>query len=285
MKPIKITIVGSGPETDAPTVDDLLGQLRDVVELMRDLERAVAEPGENIEIEWRVTDARRSSPLAIEVTPFPKHYGMNITRRDESIRQKASAGLSSLLFGADRPAYFNDQIVKRAEHIYERVTANLNATQIDFGVDLPPIIISPQNARIAIGNAVRLQKPEEKPYREFGSVEGYPSSVERDGLGRPLLWMRVRLNGDNIKCVLRGAALAEIGRRQVRDIIEAGNRVLVRGLIYYRTPGKISSIDADSLEFLRRSGLPQIEDIINKEFTGGKRSEDYLEEVRSGKPS
>ena len=190
-----------------------------------------------------------------------------------------------MLLNGGRPVYFNDQIVKHAEHIYERVTANLNFTQIDFGLDLPIVTISPQTAKIGVGNAVRLQKPEEKPYREFGSIEGYPSSVERDGLGRPLLWMRVRLNGDNIKCVLHGAALTEIGRRQVRDIIEAGNRVLVRGLVWYRTPGKISSIDADTLEFLRRSGLPQIEDIIDKDFTGGKRSEQYLEEVRSGKPS
>lgn len=47
-KPIRISIKGSeNTGTDAPTVDDFLGQVRDFLDVLKGVEKAVSDDGEN----------------------------------------------------------------------------------------------------------------------------------------------------------------------------------------------------------------------------------------------
>ena len=60
-------------------------------------------------------------------------------------------------------------------------------------------------------------------------------------------------------------------------------RLQVTGLIFYKGPGPVDYIEADDVRFFRpRTELPQIDAIIDEDFTGGLRSEEYLERVRNG---
>src|SRR5215472_14243848 len=93
--PIRLTIRGRDAETDAPTVEDLLAQVGDWFSILRSVEQAIAEDGSS-EIEWRVTGASKSSPLAFEFTPFPRQYGMNIETRTREVKEQISAGLRML---------------------------------------------------------------------------------------------------------------------------------------------------------------------------------------------
>ena len=59
-KPIIFTVRGTDRfGDDAPTVEDLLGQIETWIGVLRNVEEAVAEGGRP-ELVWRVTDARKT---------------------------------------------------------------------------------------------------------------------------------------------------------------------------------------------------------------------------------
>jgi hypothetical protein len=276
----KIRISGSGAGTDAPSVEDLLDQVRDYLEILHGVEEAVAEDGA-LAIDWRLVDASRNSPLALECQAFPKNYAVNIDRRAELVMNCTAKGFQLLQTTAERPEYFTDKVLTKARGIFDRFTNGLNLTEVDFGEGLPPILITPVIARGAAANTDRVLKPVSKPYREFGSVEGYFHGVERDGFGRKLLYVRHRVTGDIIKCIVSGKALMEVERHQIAEIFH-NRRVQVTGMLHFKSLGRLSQVEANEVRFLRsRSELPQVNDIIDRDFTGGMTSEDYIEEMRN----
>lgn len=276
----KIRISGSGAGTDAPSVEDLLDQVRDYLEILHGVEEAVAEDGA-LAIDWRIVDASRNSPLALECQAFPRNYAVNIDRRAELVMSCTAKGFQLLQTTAERPEYFTDKVLTKVRGIFDRVTNGLNLTEVDSGEGLPPILITPVNARWAAANTDRVLKPVSKPYREFSSVEGYFQGVERDGFGRKLLFVRHRVTGDTIKCIVSGNALAEVERQQIAKVFH-NRRVQVTGMLHFKSLGRLSQVEANEVRFLRsRSELPQVNDIIDRDFTGGMTSEDYIERQRS----
>ncbi|GEO39450.1 hypothetical protein SAE02_35980 [Skermanella aerolata] len=280
----KIRISGSGAGTDAPSVEDLLDQVRDYLEILHGVEEAVAEDGA-LAIDWRIVDASRNSPLALECQAFPRNYAVNIDRRAELVMDCTAKGFQLLQTTAERPEYFTDKVLTKALGIFDRVTNGLNLTEVDFGEGLLPILITPVIARGAAANTDRVLKPVSKPYREFGSVEGYFQGVERDGFGRKLLYVRHRVTGDIIKCIVSGKALMEVERHQIAEVFH-NRRVQVTGMLYFKILGRLSQVEANEVRFLRsRSELPQVDDIIDRDFTGGMTSEDYVERQRNSRAS
>jgi hypothetical protein len=279
--PIRFTIRAQNAETDAPTVEDLLAQIGDWNSILRGVEEAIAEDGVS-EIEWRVTGASKNSPLAFELTAFPRRYGMNIQRRTKQVKEQISQGLSVLRSKPERPSYFTEPVLEKAERLFERVTNGLSLTKIEFGDDLPSIEITPPEAKLAARNITAVRKPKEKPYREIGSLEGALQRVERDGYGRPLLYVKLRVSGETVKCIARGSAESEVEHHEIADIWK-NKRVRVFGTIYYKALGQITQVESDAVQFLRpRDELPRANDIIDENFTGGLKSEEYLERLRNG---
>ncbi|HXZ00413.1 MAG TPA: hypothetical protein VEI03_10460 [Stellaceae bacterium] len=279
--PINLTIRGHNAATDAPTVEDLLGQVEDWFNILLGVEQAIAEDGVN-EVEWRVTNARMNSPLAFELTPFPRKHGMDVEQRVKLIKEYTANGLVALRSKAERPTYFTEPVLKNAERLFKRVTNGLSLTAINFGDDLPRVEITPSEARAAIANTNAVLMPKDKPYRETGSIEGTLTKVERDGYGRPLLFVKLRLDGEAAKCIVGDAARTEVERHEIGDIWK-NQRIRVFGVIYYKGLGRIAQIDADNVQFLpAKDELPSAKDIIDEKFTGGLRSEEYLERLRNG---
>jgi hypothetical protein len=279
--PIRFTIKAQNAETDAPTVDDLLAQIGDWNSILRGVEEAVAEDGAS-EIEWRVTGASKSSSLSFELTAFPRRHGMNVERRTTQVKEGISAGLSVLRSKPERPSYFTEPVLERAERLFERVTNGLSLTRIEFGDGLPPIEIKPPEAKLAARNITAVRKPKEKPYREIGSLEGTLQRVERDGYGRPLLWVKLRVSGDTVKCIARGSAQTEVEHHEIADIWK-NKRVRVFGTIYYKALGQITQVESDAVQFLQpREELPRASEIVDENFTSGLKSEEYLERLRNG---
>jgi hypothetical protein len=280
-KPIRITIRGQNADTDAPTVEDLLAQVGDWFAILQGVEKAMADDGAS-EIEWRVTGASKQSPLAFELTAFPRHHGVDIEQRTKLVKEQASIGIGALASKAERPSYFTDQVLASAERLFQRVTNGLDLTTIDFGDELPSISITPPTARTAANNTLAIREPNEKPYQEIGSIEGTLQGVELDGYRRPILYVKLRLDGETVKCVAKGESQAEVERHRIADVWK-NQRVRVLGVIHYRALGRIARMTADIVQFLPPSEhLPSADDITDDEFTGGLRTEEYLERLRSG---
>jgi hypothetical protein len=277
---IRLSVKARGA-SDSPTVDDLLDQLRDWFELLKGVEEAVAEDGTQA-IEWRIISASTNSPINFEAAPFPKEFAVNIERRAELVTRQAAYGLRQLQTSGERPSYFTNKVLVRAEKLFERVTNGLEQTTVDFGPDLPALDLTPKAAREAVTNTRSVLEPKNRPYKEQGAVEGYAQSIERDGWGRPIFWIRDRRTSESVKCFVTGAALDELETHQIRDVWR-NRRVQVYGLLHYKGLGQLTQIEAISVRFLRdRRELPDISDIADETFTGGLRSEEYLDRIRDG---
>jgi hypothetical protein len=276
--PIKITVRGTDANGhDAPTVEDLLGQIEDFVQILLGLERAMAQDGQG-QIAWRFTNITKNSPLVFEITPFPRQHAMNIDDRVKQVVSYASAGFNMLAQTGERPAYFSEAMIGKAEKIYARVTNGLAETTIDFGdaQAVPPITISPQNAVAFADHRAKLRMPLPGPYRELGSVEGFVVKVEKDGYGRPIIWLRTRLDQQTVKCVADGDALSRIGHLAIEDVW-AGVRIRVFGELTYKTLGQLEKIKADAVQFFESDqALPSIEAIVDPHFARGVESVAYL---------
>ena len=283
--PIHISISGHNAETDAPTVDDLVGQVGDHVSIMRAVEEALADDGTS-EIEWRVTNAKKGSPLELEITPFPRRHGVDIEQRVHKVKEHTAGGLALLAANAERPSFFNDRVLEKVERLFQRVTNGLNLTKVDYGPEIQRTVeITPSIARAAVSHISAVRAPKEKPYRELGSVEGFLKGIDRDGFGRAIVYVKLRLDGEIVKCLVSEIAESEVERHQIGDVWK-NRRVRVAGTIYYKSLGRISKVDADVVQFLRRRDeLPSSSDIINKDFTGGLASTEYLEKLRNGELS
>jgi hypothetical protein len=187
--------------------------------------------------------------------------------------------------GTERPSYFGDETIKLVQRIFERVTNGLDETKIDHGPDLPKIDLTPALARTAAQNARAVLTPPEKPYKEQGSVEGVIRTIGRDGFGRLVLWIHVRLTGADVKCVLTGDAEAEMGDYRIRDIT-ANKRIRVYGTLQYKGRGALNQVEGVKVRFMRsKSELPELDDILDPDFTNGLRSEEYLRQLRDGELS
>lgn len=280
--PIKITIQGRASlGVDAPTVEDLLSQIQDFVAVLRGVEEAVAD-GKGEEIEWRVTDVTKNSPLTFEVTPFPQRHAMNVDNRAQEVVAATTKGINALARGTDRPMYFSDTLIGKVEKVFDRVANGLSETIIDASAyhDVPQISVTKASAPSALANLHQFRRPEPISYRELGSVEGFITRVELDGYHRPIVWLRHRLDGQMVKCVSKARGLDRIGHYEVAEVLK-GLRVQVFGLINYKDLEKIASIEVDGVHvFVEDSDLPDIADIVAPDFTGGIEAVQYLRRLR-----
>jgi hypothetical protein len=278
---IKLRIRARGV-TDSPTVEDLLDQIRDYFEILSGVEEAVAKDGRRA-VDWRVVKATTNTPIEIELAAFPADFGINIDRRVDKIAHYTATGLDALQTRGDRPDYFTDNVLTRAERFFSRVTNGLDQTIVDYGPDLPSLELTPAHAKRAVANARAAITPKARPYKELGSVEGHIQKIERDGFGRRILWIRERLAGETVKCLVSGEAERELEHHQFKDVWRF-RRVRVYGTLCYKGLGLLKEVDAIRVRFMPfdNNELPTVDDILDKDFTGGLTSEEYLARLRDG---
>lgn len=279
--PIRVTI--SGPEdggADAPTVEDFLGQVRDFLELLRGVEKAVEADGRS-DLVWRVTDASMNSPISVELTPYGVGPAAVVAARINLVEQYALDGLRALQRGDSRPAYFTDEVMQKARRINSRILRGLTNTTIEPPGGAAAAIVIDRPAARAFERAMEVAAHVGgAPYRELGSVEGFVTKPELDGFGRAILRFRARLDGSEVKAFASGLAFRQIEDLTLSEVWH-GVRVRVYGLISYRSLGQIDTINASSIEILDTEALPGIDDIVDPNFTGGLTSEEYLREQRA----
>lgn len=281
-KPIRITVRGNDNHgDDAPTVQDLLCQIQDQVDLMRGVEAAIATDGRE-ELDWRVTNVTKNSPITFELTPSAKTYGTNIDNRASQVVVSVAKGLASLGSSDKRPPFFTDAVIKKLKRVVERVTNGLAATEIDFsGYGELPYSLDADSARLTSSRISKIIEPSGKPHKELGSIEGFVKTVGRDGYGRPLIQLNTRLDGTDVKCTSTDGGLDKIGHLEVKKVIR-GLRVKVYGILYYKNAFTLDRIDVERVELFEKGGsLPTIDDILEPNFTDGVEAVEYLKQLRA----
>lgn len=278
--PVRVTIKGSGEAgANAPTVDDLLGQIRDFVEVLESVEKAFAEDHTN-KIVWRVTDAERENPISFELTPTATDPGVFVGIRAEAVERIAIEGMNALRRGIVRPPYFTDDALIRVRKIHARVQNGLAATSF-YVRDTPDVelLVIDSQAAIDVEKVFEAARPIAIPFQSLGSVEGFVARAELDGFGRAILRFKTRLDGTEVKAIATGAAFKQIEAMRLAEVWQ-GIRIRVYGVIYYKNLKLIDRIEADQIEVMDRIRLPSMDDIIDPDFTGGLTTEQYLVELR-----
>ncbi len=142
-------------------------------------------------------------------------------------------------------------MLTKVERMAERVLNGLAATEIIFPPDaaIPNFVMTPTIARQTAGNVKSILSPVEKPYDELGSVEGFFAGAERDGFGRAILFIKHRVTGDQIKCIITESALPDVSNQRLEEVFKS-RRILITGRISYRGLGRVREIFADGVRFL-----------------------------------
>lgn len=281
-KPIRVIITGPNEgRTDAPTVEDLLGQIKDFVDVLHGVEKA-AQPERTKHLVWRVTDATMNSPITLELTPYGEGPVAEIAQCVDVVERAVADGMRALHLGNARPKYFTEAVLEKTRKIHARVMNGLSDTALRFDgtIESADIVID-RKAAISVETAMEKARAIDSiPYRELGSVEGYVTKPELDGKGRAILRFKSRLNGAEIKAYADGEAFRQVEALRLSDVWD-GARVRVYGLIIYKTLGQIEHINATGIEVLDRdSTLPSIDDILDPTFTGHLTSEEFIARQR-----
>lgn len=278
---VELSIAGRGAG-DAPLLSDLLDQIQDFFEMVSAVAASIS--GDDVErFDWRVVGLSKNSPARVTVEAFSRHGhsdGQEIAAR---ARNEVVAGLVQLQTSNVRPLYFNDNVAEVADRFIRRVATSLTETGIGDGNNQVALIeTAGAIAAIENLNAVREYDPVH-PYRELGSFEGHIQNVGEDGYGRPYIIIKNRITGKDVRCILSGAALRALEEEPVAKVVWRKRRVTAVGILKYRAVGKLSQAEVERLDFADPpEALPQVQDIIDKKFTHGLSSEEYLEKVRNG---
>ena len=281
MKPIRIAIsAANSTGSDAPTAEDFLGQVRDILDTLRGVERAVSEDSSN-KIVWRVTNAQMNSPIWVELTPSAADPAVLIGDRVEKTERVFMEGIVAISGGGLRPPFFNDELVKTGQRLHDRIRSGLTDTVITFDdvISDGPLVIDRAAAMKVDKARSDVFVPAPIPYRELGSIEGFVAKVELDGFGRAVLRMRTRRDGTEIKVLAAGQAFQQIEALRLADVWQ-GARIRVYGTIHHRSLGVIENIAATGIELLDQHPLPTPDHVIDATFTGGLTSEAFLGELR-----
>ncbi len=280
--PIKIIVRGIETDgNDFPTVQDLLSQVRDQVDILEEVEAAITGVSRP-ELVWRVTDVTKDSPITFEITPFAKTHGMNIENMAYTVVKATADGLEAISKMGTRPLHFNDKVLKKVNGFNKRVTNGLCGTEIDFSKydSAESFKIDARSAKQTSAKIEEIIKPKIKPHREIGSIEGHVKTIGRDGFGKPFVTISTRLDRQDVKCIFSDAGLDKIGHLEVGRVIK-GLRVKLHGIIFYKSPMILDHVAVERTEFFPdESSLPSISDLIDQDFTGGKSSVEFIRQGR-----
>lgn len=278
---VQLRIAGRGP-ADAPLLGDLLDQIQDFFEILNGVAASMAGDDSD-HFEWRVVGLSKNSPASITVEALPRPgfpEGANLAAR---ARDQVTIGLKELRVSDVRPLHFTDNVLEAADRFARRITRSLAETTIETGatetltlrsVDAVPVVDNIE--------AVRTFDPIH-PYKELGSFEGYIENVGTDGWGRPYIIIKSRLNEILVKCFLSGDALAALEMEPVANVVWRQRRVTATGVLKFRSLGRLNQAEIKHLDFADpNEKLPQLKDVIDREFTGGLSSDEFLERIRNG---
>lgn len=278
---VEISIKGRGV-SDAPRLEDLIEQVQDFFAMIRVVAHSLA--GDDAEhFEWQVVGLSKSSParLVAEAVPLPGFSdGPQLAAQARDITAR---GLQQLVREGERPAYFDDNVIDAADRFAQRLQRGLLATEV----------ASESNTLLAIGTPEAVQARKniaivngDEPihaYREIGSLEGVIQNVGTDGWGKPYIMIRSRITNRDVRCYLSGEALKALESEPVANVVWRNRKVHAIGVLRYRSEGVCTRAEVSRLDFIDPSEpLPRLADIVDRDFTGGLSTENFLERLRSG---
>lgn len=281
-KPIRI-VVDDSPHHDgsAPTVEDLLDQVRDFVHLLRAVE---GDDHRKVKLQWYLTSAVKQSPLSLELTPSTTAENADVNQLASSAVCAVSSAINQIVTTGTQPEQMADATFNRINRIVARVKNGLTAFKVDFSKysKAKSINIDGKMATTYENCKERLQDSFSAPRWEEGSMEGYTVGIATNQHGKTILKIRSRHQGDIVDCIDSGNGLKNIENMTMREIVD-GKRILVEGYLHYKNLGDVDRIRVEDVYvYPPNSELPDLANLPTTNITNGLDSVEYIRRLRNG---
>ncbi|MCA3559685.1 MAG: hypothetical protein IOC82_01485 [Aestuariivirga sp.] len=270
---VKVTVRASGAHPDVLTILDAMRQVLDFFQLLA----KEGEPG----IEWRLSKASTNSPFYIVGEAVSLHAGVDVTVVARSQKQALEHSLRDIV--SNRLPIDPLFDIKIAKRFFERNTNGIGVTEIDFETgDI--IKVTPQVARQAVETIVR--QPENalyefvRPTEEVGSIEGtlFYVGTHRKAPAVQIIDSRTK---EKVWCRLSAELERSFDGKTTFDDVWKHRRVRIRGRIKYKDDGAIDYVlSSDITKIVERQ--VSLDEIQDREFTGGLSVVEYLDRFRDG---
>ncbi|GGE32118.1 hypothetical protein GCM10011367_03240 [Marinicauda pacifica] len=242
----RITIqVESNIGEDGPlTVTDTLDQFRDAFEL---LTVAIAQEAGGEKIKWRLESLSKNSPATVTGVGYSPDPEVPVIPLMQTGKQRFSRDMAALREGKVAP--WIQERASTAKSLFKRNLNGIGRTVFDFDDDLPRTVFIEKFARSSLEalNRVEALLVEDRSHSEHGALDGHVTETKTWN-GRPAVYVKDRLTGRLVPCVLSDELANKVGSAHSWSDAWNGQRVRVRGRLFYDKSGVISRIQATDLQ-------------------------------------
>lgn len=274
----RVTIeVESNIGEDGPlTVMDTLDQFKDAFEL---LSAAIAAETGGEKIKWRLEKLSKNSPAkvtAVAYSPDPKvvvaplvYHGKRRFRRD----------MSALREGTVSPWLRSKAGTAKA--FMRRNLNGIGRTAFDFEEEGEPLsVVVEKTAR----KSLRALEADEgigeladKSRSEFGTIDAHVTEAKTWN-GKPAIYLKDRVSGSVFPCILSDDLAESAGGSHGWNDIWSGQRVRVKGQIFYDRTGAVSRVRAIDLHDVKPKPV-DFASLRRINILDGKSPTEHLDEL------
>lgn len=271
---ITITVRASGAHLDVLTVQDAMRQVLDIFEMLEADDSGVV---------WKLAYATTNSPFQLqgEAVSFEPAVDVSVIARTQ--KAVVARGLQEILNGRLPDDWSEGRRASAAKRLFNRNMNGIGATVIDFETG-EPVTVTPTVAQTAVRTLQR--KPEEALYllasakQEIGSIEGTLSDLSTHWNHPAVKVLEARTKAQ-VWCRLSSELQDRFADKATFSDIWEHKRVIVRGRLKYDDDGGLSYVLASDIEKIEPRAI-SVEEIADKEFSGGLSVVEYIDRFRDG---
>ncbi len=232
---------------DGPlTVNDTLHQFLDAFEF---LAAAISHEDNGSKIQWRLVAMTKNSPATATAEAYSTDNSVDIAPLLSRGKRRFSDGVKELSNG-QVPSWLLDNS-SIAKSLLKRNLNGIGKTVFVLNDDGPQTVLVEKSSRLGLraierSEADKLDSMEDLSHSERGTLEANVAEA-RTYHGQPALYVKDRLSGKVIPCILTEKAALEAGPTHSWHDTWSGKRVRIKGLIRYDKSGNISRISASKV--------------------------------------
>lgn len=273
----RITIrVESNIGEDGPlTVMDALDQFRDAFHLFV---AAVAQEDGGDQIKWRLEHLSKNSPASLTAAAYSQDPAVLVVPLMQRGKHRFSNDMAALRDGEVAP--WLQERSAMAKSLFKRNLNGIGKTAFDFEDDLPRTVLVERSARTsleALERAERSLVAADKSHSEYGTLDAYVTEAKTWN-SRPAVYVKDRLSGRIIPCVLSDDLAEKAGREHSWSDAWNGQRVRIRGRLFYDKAGEINRVLATELKSISPHSV-DLKAIREIDILGGKSPTQHLDEL------
>lgn len=273
----RVTIqVESNIGEDGPlTVMDTLDQFIDAFQL---LSAAIAQEAGGESIKWRLESLSKNSPATVTAVAYSPDPEVAVAPLMYRGKQRFTRDMNALRDGEVSPWIRSEAHTAKA--FLKRNLNGVGRTAFSFEDDVPMSVIVEKSARTslkAIERAETLVSEIDLSRSEYGTMDAHVIEV-RTWNGRPAIYLKDRLSGRVVPCVLSDDLAAREGNEHSLSDVWQEQRVRVRGQIFYDKSGEISRIRAIDMETVTPKPV-DFEALRRIDILQGKTPKEHLDDL------